>query len=90
MELSGEILSGYFFNGLEGTQFLAPETISWLQKGSTMMPSSDSMPAIQRHSAASYCIKRDRLSSYSLSLLDEQRNCGMISLHYPTHSGFHL
>lgn len=32
MELSGEILSGYFFAGLSGPQFLAPETFRQLQK----------------------------------------------------------
>ena len=33
MELSGEILAGYFFEGLEGPQFLTPETFQQLQKG---------------------------------------------------------
>ncbi len=33
MELSGELLSGYFFEGLAGPQFLAPETFRQLQKG---------------------------------------------------------
>ncbi|MFH0785322.1 MAG: DEAD/DEAH box helicase [Pseudomonadota bacterium] len=33
MELSGEILSGYFFEEFSGPQFLAPETFRRLQKG---------------------------------------------------------
>ena len=33
MELSGEILTGYFFTGIDGPQFITPETLRTLQKG---------------------------------------------------------
>jgi len=31
MELSGEILTGYFFRGILGRQFISPEAFRWLQ-----------------------------------------------------------
>lgn len=33
MELSGELLSGYFFTGIEGPQFISPEAFRLLQQG---------------------------------------------------------
>ena len=33
MELSGELLAGYFFTGIEGPQFISPEAFRLLQKG---------------------------------------------------------
>ncbi len=33
MELSGEILTGYFFTGIDGPQFISPEAFRALQKG---------------------------------------------------------
>ena len=33
MELSGEILTGYFFTGIDGPQFTSPESFRTLQKG---------------------------------------------------------
>ncbi|EKD39795.1 MAG: DEAD/H associated protein [uncultured bacterium] len=33
MELSGEIIAGYFFEGIDGPQFVSPEACRMLQKG---------------------------------------------------------
>lgn len=33
MELSGELLAGYFFTGIDGPQFISPEAFRLLQKG---------------------------------------------------------